>query len=123
MNASGQKVDNTQNTLQAGNTQVAINAEGYLENFDDWNEDVAKTMSEIDHLELSDCHWEVINFMRKFYREFEVIPHPRTIIKAIGDKISSWGCTKKDFENAFPKGGCKQACRIAGLPLHYCHSC
>ncbi|MCU7835444.1 MAG: TusE/DsrC/DsvC family sulfur relay protein [gamma proteobacterium symbiont of Taylorina sp.] len=106
-----------------GEKQVAVNNKGYLINFDDWDENFAKTMSEIDHLKLTDCHWEAINFLRDFYREYEVPPHPRSVIKAIGDKISSWGCTKKDFEKAFPLGGCKQACRLAGLPLHYCHSC
>jgi tRNA 2-thiouridine synthesizing protein E len=46
------------------------------------------------------------------------------MIKAVGDKIASGGtCTRRTLEGLFPKGGCKQAYRIAGLPSHYCHSC
>ena len=123
MNASNEKTHEKQNVLQVGEKQVAVNHKGYLINFDAWNEDFAKTVAERDHLKLKKCHWEAINFLRNFYREYEVPPSPRIIIKAIGDKINSWGCTNKDLEKAFPLGGCKQACRLAGLPYHYCHVC
>ena len=123
MDISGGKVEQSQNIVQVGEKQIAVNNKGYLINFNDWDEDFTKTVAEIDHLELTKCHWEAINFLRDFYREYKIPPHPRAVIKAIGDKISSWGCTKKDFENAFPLGGCKQACRFAGLPFYYCHSC
>ena len=123
MNASVAAVDKSQNMVQVGGKQVAVNNKGYLINFDDWDKDFAETMSAIDNLKLSECHWEAINFLRDFYREYQIPPHPRVVIKAIGDKVSSWGCTRKDLENAFPLGGCKQACRLAGLPFYYCHSC
>lgn len=123
MNASDEITDKSQNTVQIGEKQLAVSKKGYLINFDDWDEDFARIMSEKDHLKLTECHWEAINFLRDFYREYQIPPHPRVVIKAIGEKISSWGCTRKDLENAFPLGGCKQACRLAGLPFFYCHSC
>jgi len=123
MNTSNEQAHKSQSSIQVGNKQIPVNHKGYLINFDDWSKDVSKAMAKNDHLELKECHWEAINFLREFYREYEVPPSPRTVIKAIGDKINSWGCTNKDFENAFPLGGCKQACRLAGLPSHYCHSC
>ena len=123
MNISNEKDCDNHSTVLVGSKQVPINHNGYLLNFDDWGEDFSNTMAKRDHLELKECHWEAINFLRGFYREYEVPPSPRTVIKAIGDKINSWGCTNKDFENAFPLGGCKQACRLAGLPFHYCHAC
>jgi tRNA 2-thiouridine synthesizing protein E len=46
------------------------------------------------------------------------------VIKAVGEKlIQNARCTRKALEALFPQGGCKQACRIAGLPDYYCHSC
>jgi len=119
MNAAEQIV----NTIQVGDNQVEVNKKGYLINIDDWDENFAKTVAENDHLELSECHWKTIYFLREYFQEYQVPPSPRVVKKAIGDKINSWGCTNKDLEKAFPLGGCKQACRLAGLPDHYCHSC
>ena len=68
MNASDEKIDKSQNTVQIGEKQLAVNKKGYLINFDDWDEDFARTMSEKDHLKLTDCHWEAINFLRKYDR-------------------------------------------------------
>ena len=123
MNASVEKITESQHIIEVGGKQVAVNNKGYLINFDDWDEDFAKTVAELEHLDLTECHWEAFNFLRDFYREYEVAPHPRAVAKAIGEKIDSWGCTSKEFENAFPLGGCELACRLAGLPFYYCHSC
>ena len=125
MSATAIKLDKSQiaGVIQVGEKQIGINQEGYLINFDDWDEEAAKAMAEVDHLELSHCHWIAINFMRDFYREYEVPPPPRVVIKAIGDKINARGCTNKTLEQTFPLGGCKQACRLAGLPAYYCHAC
>jgi sulfur relay (sulfurtransferase) DsrC/TusE family protein len=35
----------------------------------------------------------------------------------------AYGCTKQTLREIFPMGGCKHACRLAGLPESYCHSC
>jgi len=111
------------NIIKIKGQEIHINKDGYLINFDDWNEDIAKEMAATDQLELSECHWLTLNFLRDFFREYEVPPSPHIVKKEIGEKISSWGCTNKTLEKAFPMGGCKQACRLAGLPEHYCHAC
>jgi len=125
VSATAIKLDKSQiaSVIQVGEKQLEVNQEGYLVNFDDWDEDTAKALAEADRLELSDCHWITINFMRDFYREYEVPPPPRVVMKTIGDKINALGCTNKTLEQTFPLGGCKQACRLAGLPAYYCHAC
>ena len=30
---------------------------------------------------------------------------------------------EKKLKEIFPLGGCKHACRLAGLPTSYCHAC
>jgi len=123
MSATAEKIHTTHKTIQVGEKQIEVNNKGYLINSDDWDESFAKIVAENDHLELSECHWKAIYFLRDYFKEYQVPPSPRVVIKAIGHKINSWGCTNKDLEKAFPLGGCKQACRLAGLPYHYCHSC
>lgn len=110
-------------TLDVNGSTIPLNDDGYLANFSDWNEDVARKLADIDGLELTDCHWVAINFLRDFYRIYEIPPSDRIMIKQIGEKINESGCTRKHLKQIFPKGGCKHACRLAGLPESYCHSC
>jgi tRNA 2-thiouridine synthesizing protein E len=109
--------------ITVNDREIALNKKGFLVAFNEWDRDVAMALAEQDELELSDCHWIAINFVREFYGEFEVPPSPRILIKSVGDKISDFGCDKKTLESIFPKGGCKHVCRLAGLPESYCNAC
>lgn len=81
-------------------------------------------MAEEQELKLTDCHWEVINFLREYYEDFETPPSPKQILAVCGEKITgSITCRQKHLKEIFPDGGCKQACTLAGLPRHYCNSC
>ena len=103
--------------------EIEFNQLGFMVDFNDWDEEVAKSLAKINNVELTECHWVVINFMREFYSEFETPPSKRNLIKAVGDRIDERGCTRKTLERLFPLGGCKQACRLAGLPEPYCAAC
>ena len=109
--------------IHLGARNIELNKDGYLVKFDEWDEKVAEALAKEDGLALEHCHWEVIRFMREFYGEYEVNPSPRNVIKAIGNKLTRGRCTKKTLDEMFPNGGCKQACRLAGLPHYYCLSC
>jgi tRNA 2-thiouridine synthesizing protein E len=110
--------------VQVQGRDLPINSKGFLADFAAWNEDVAKAIAAGDGLELTDCHWAAIRYLRDFFTEFEVPPSPRLVIQNVGEKLAHGRtCTRKTLEALFPKGGCKQACRIAGLPAYYCHSC
>lgn len=108
---------------QISGQHIELNGQGFLANYEDWNRDLAMAIAHEDGLDLTECHWTAINFMREFYKTYEIPPSPRVIIKAVGDKLTAGTCTRRTLEALFPKGGCKQACRIAGLPDYYCHSC
>ena len=38
---------------------------GYLANMEDWNEDVAKAIAANEGIELTDKHWDLINFLNQ----------------------------------------------------------
>ena len=109
--------------LQVGSEQIRLNGEGHLASYDDWTEDVARAMAERDQIVLEKCHWIAIHFMREFYNEYETAPSPRRIVKSVGDQLDSRGCNTRKLKEIFPLGGCKHACRLAGLPTAYCHAC
>ena len=90
--------------------------EGYLVNLSDWNEEVAKYLAAEEKIELTDAHWEVINFLREYYNDYQIAPAIRVLTKAIGKKLGPEKGNSKYLYELFPYGPAKQACKIAGLP-------
>ncbi len=92
----------------AGKT-VEVDAEGFLVNPDDWNEEIAKELAKEEGIEeLTETHWKVINFMRQDYKERGQIPTIRRIKNAGGVPV-------QDLYKLFPDGPAKKAAKIAGL--------
>ena len=109
---------------QNAGQEPELNQKGHLARFDDWSRELAEALAEKEGLTLTDCHWSVIEYLRQFYTEYDTSPSPRLVIKDIGEKLTlNAPCTRKTLDSLFPDGGCRQACRIAGLPEYYCHSC
>ncbi|MGF1642586.1 MAG: TusE/DsrC/DsvC family sulfur relay protein [Thiotrichales bacterium] len=111
-------------SIQIQSREIPLNHLGFLASFHDWNEDVTREMADADGLALTECHWVAIRFLREYFAQYDVPPSPRTMLKAVGEKLHHSGrCTYRHLNEMFPRGGCKQACRLAGLPDFYCHSC
>lgn len=95
---------------------IETDANGYLVNAEDWSEDLARVIAEQDGLELTDKHWDVLNYLREeYFNNNANQPNTRTIVKEMGSK---WGkrLQQKDVYDLFPKDPSKQGGRIAGLP-------
>ena len=90
--------------------------EGYLANLNDWSPDVADHMATEDDCDLSETHWEVINFLRDYYEEYQIAPAVRVLTKAIGKRLGKDKGNSKYLYELFPYGPAKQACKYAGLP-------
>jgi len=103
------------------NTNLEINDKGYLVNFDAWDKDFAINLASEHNLELTDCHWQVINFLRDYQAEYGIAPDPREVVKKLSKKINpNAKCTTKQLDGLFGEGGCKLACKIAGLQDCHC---
>jgi TusE/DsrC/DsvC family sulfur relay protein len=103
-------------TIDVNGKQLEVDEEGYLVNLSDWDEDVAKKLAGDDNTELSENHWEVINFLREYYNDYQIAPAVRVLTKAIGKKLGPDKGNSKYLYELFPYGPAKQACRYAGLP-------
>lgn len=90
--------------------------EGYLANLTEWVPGVADVMSKEDDLLLTGEHWEIINFLREYYEEYQIAPAVRVLTKAVGKRMGKDKGNSKYLYNLFPYGPGKQACRYAGLP-------
>lgn len=103
-------------SIEVGGKEVEVDEEGYLVNLSDWNEEIAAHLSETENVVLSDEHWDIINFLRGYYEEYQIAPAVRVLTKAVGKKLGPDKGNSKYLYSLFPQGPGKQACKIAGLP-------
>jgi dissimilatory sulfite reductase related protein len=103
-------------TIEVSGKTIEVDEEGYLQNRTDWNEEIANEMAKQDNCDLTDNHWEVINFLREYYDEYQIAPAVRVLTKAIGKKLGADKGNSKYLYELFPYGPAKQACKYAGLP-------
>lgn len=103
-------------SIEVNGVVLETDENGYLEDYRQWQPAVAELLSAEDELELTDAHWEVINFLREYYGEYEVAPAIRILVKAIGRTMGKDKGNTRYLYQLFPFGPAKQACRYAGLP-------
>ena len=102
--------------IEVNGKSFETDEEGYLAKLNDWEKDVATVMAKEDDIELSDDHWEIINFLREYYEEYQIAPAVRVLTKAVGKKLGKDKGNSKYLYELFPYGPGKQACKFAGLP-------
>ena len=103
-------------SIEVNGKTLETDEEGYLADLNQWEPEVATIMAKADDTELSDAHWEVINFLREYYEEYQIAPAVRVLTKAIGKKLGKDKGNSKYLYELFPYGPAKQACKYAGLP-------
>jgi tRNA 2-thiouridine synthesizing protein E len=102
-------------TIQFEGRDIATTASGYLADPEDWSRDLAAHMAARDGIDLTEKHWDVIDYLREeFFDNNESTPNTRAIIKAMSDK---WGerVDQKTLYDLFPLDPSKQGGRIAGV--------
>ncbi len=102
--------------IEAAGKSFEVDEEGYLINLSDWDEGIAAYLAKEEKVELTQNHWEVINFLREYYSEYQIAPAIRVLTKAIAKKLGADKGSNKYLYELFPYGPAKQACKIAGLP-------
>jgi len=97
-------------TTTIANTVLDVDAEGFLQKPEQWNEAIANEIArEAGISPLTERHWQVIRFMRDRYLATKDAPSIRTLGKESGVPI-------KELYQLFPKGPAKLAAKIGGIP-------
>ncbi|QFT54667.1 TusE/DsrC/DsvC family sulfur relay protein [Microbulbifer sp. THAF38] len=102
--------------LNVNGQEIPLDKEGYLRNLNDWNRDVAEELARTEEIELSSAHWEVIELLQEFYRQFELSPAMRPLVKFIGQRLGPEKGRSIYLMQLFPPSPAKIASKIAGLP-------
>lgn len=103
-------------TLEFQGKQYEVDDDGYLQNLDDWSKELAEHIASLEGIQLTDAHWEVINFLRDYYQKYQIAPMIKILVKEIGKVMGPEKGNTKYLYELFPAGPAKQACKIAGLP-------
>jgi tRNA 2-thiouridine synthesizing protein E len=102
--------------VEVAGKSFEVDEEGYLVNLADWDENIAGYLAQEEKVDMSESHWEVVNFLREYYAEYQIAPAIRVLTKAISKKLGPDKGNNKYLYELFPYGPAKQACKIAGLP-------
>ena len=90
--------------------QVDVDEDGFLADPAVWNKEIAVALSKTEEVdEMTDEHWQVVNYLRDYYQEFGIAPMIRKLCKQTKFSL-------KQIYEMFPTGPAKGACKIAGLP-------
>ncbi len=92
-----------------GATQVHVDAEGFLTDYAEWNDDLARQLAAAIGIELTDAHWKVIRFLREDYLAQGETATLRRVSTLAGIPI-------KELFTLFPGKPAKKMAYIAGLP-------
>jgi len=94
---------------------VPTDDEGYLVDPSNWSEAVAAELARRENVPLTDLHWRVLQFMRDFFDEHQLIPDARFVIRFLADEAALGTAARARLFELFPYGYVKQACKIAGM--------
>jgi tRNA 2-thiouridine synthesizing protein E len=89
--------------------QIHVDDEGFLTEYDEWDEDLATALAARIGIDLTDAHWRVIRFLRDDYRTQGETATSRRVQAAGGVPV------KEQFA-LFPKKPAKKMAYVAGLP-------
>ena len=95
---------------------IESDEEGYITDISLWSQELAIQIATEEDIEMGDDHWEVVNFLRNYYEEYQIAPAVRVLTKAIKKSLGADKGNSKYLYELFPYGPAKQACKIAGLP-------
>jgi tRNA 2-thiouridine synthesizing protein E len=102
--------------LEVNGKTIATTANGYLEEINDWSEEVAEAIAAIEGIELTEQHWDVIKHLRNEHiNNGGNEPMERALMKDMG-KIWGKKPSSKELYVLFPLAPTKQGRKLAGLP-------
>ena len=94
--------------LEGSGLKINVDDEGYLLNYEDWNEEVACAIAEAEDVkELTKDRMDIIKFMRDYYKTYNFFPILGAVCKNLHKPKE---CVTEQFIDPI------KAWKIAGLP-------
>ena len=101
---------------QNNGSAVPADDEGYLQDVNLWSRELADQIAGVEQIDLTEQHWEIVDYIRNYYDEYKVAPAIRMLTKLIKKDMGPDKGNPTYLFSLFPEGPAKQAAKIAGLP-------
>lgn len=102
--------------IEVDGADIALTESGYLADTSRWTPRFAEVMAARLGVKLSPAHWEIIEFIRGYYAEFQHLPNARVFVKAIQRVLGPEKGNNRYLHRLFPEGPLGMSCKIGGLP-------
>lgn len=89
--------------------EVHVDDEGFMTEYDEWSEELAKVLASTIGIDMTDDHWKAIRFLREDYLQEGETPTLRRV-------ANTGGIPTKQLFQLFPKKPAKKMAYVAGLP-------
>ena len=94
----------------------ATDVQGFLKKRLSWSAELGTHMASLDGVTLTDEHWEVINYFREYYEDYNIPPPMRMVIRVFKKAFGEENANSRYMLKLFPEGATKAASKFAGLP-------
>ena len=94
----------------------ATDVQGFLKKRLSWSAELGTYMASLDGVTLTDEHWEVINYFREYYEDYNIPPPMRMVIRVFKKAFGEENANSRYMLKLFPEGATKAASKFAGLP-------
>jgi len=95
---------------------IKTDKNGYLSDYQQWDHELAQTIATSEGINMTEEHWQVVDYVRTFYLKFKKSPSIRPLVKYLKSELGPEKGNSLYLQSLFPEGPAKQATKIAGLP-------
>lgn len=87
--------------LQADGRTIATDQLGYLLDPAEWNPIVGDALAAHEEIELGPDHWQMIQFVRDWFEERQLVPEARWLLKAMREQLGEEKGTRRYLHRVF----------------------
>lgn len=102
--------------MQSPITDEMLDDNGFLADRGQWSPEVAKAFAELENVQLTDAHWEILTLIQAFYDEYDASPANRALVNYVKASLGAEKGNSIYLMTLFPGSPTRLASRIAGLP-------
>lgn len=96
--------------------EIQTDQDGFLLDHLAWNKATAEQLATNEGIVLTAEHWQLIDLIRQFYKEFDLSPAMRPLAKYIKQHLGAEQASSIYLMQLFPQSPAKYLAKIAGLP-------
>lgn len=93
-----------------------IDAQGFLQQRLMWSRALATHLASLDQVILTAEHWEIIDYFREYYEDYNIPPPMRMVVRKFKLAFGAENANSRYLHKLFPGGPTRTASKFAGLP-------